>query len=597
MRFDALPGLAYRYDQATQSIYFDAPEALLVPHTYTMGKRDEPVTKATSAYGALLNYDAFGATAAWSQGHQIAFGGGSLTLDGRMFSPFGVMSSSGLFGTTTTSPEAALGLDTTWQYGDEDRLLTYRAGDFVSSSLDWTRPIRMGGFQVSHDFTMRPDLVTAPMASVSGTAAVPSSVDVYLNDFRIFTQDVDPGPYRIEDLPVVGGNGDATLVLHDINGNETKQSVPFFSSSRMLAAGTYDYSLEAGFARTYYGEQSFSYVPKPIASWSLRGGLSDDATIEAHTEDGAGLVNGGAGIVLNAFQRGVVEAAVAGSGFQGGKGLQVALGGATAIGALTIDVSSQRTFGSYADLAQVTTPVCGEGVASTLLQQVSGAGVFVSPLLLSTSLAPPRALDRITFGLPNFSDVASLNLTFVNQVETNGESSRIASLGVSHSFKNGASVFASAFVDFANRNDFGIFFGLSWAFDNQVTASSQGGWEAGAASGKYSGRQGGGPGRRVLRLAGERQRGRQPLHRSRRFLCHAIRQSERQREPVRLGREHERAGHGRIHRLHRGAGRRGQARPGRYRRVHPGRRRGARCHCSARQSGRRQDRLGGGSCW
>lgn len=482
VRFDALPGLAYRYDEPTQSIYFEAPDSLLAPHVYAIGKRDDPVGAATSAYGAVLNYDAYASTAASLQGHQVAFGGGSLTLDGRAFSPFGVLSSSGVFGTTIASPRSALRLDTGFTYFDEDRFLTYRAGDFVNSSLSWTRPIRMGGLQISHDYTMRPDLVTAPLANVSGSAAVPSSVDVYINDFKIFTQDVDPGPYRIESLPIVGGNGEATLVTHDVNGAQTTQSVPFFSSTLLLSSGTYDFSAESGYARTYYGEQSFSYAPQPIGSASLRAGLTDWATLEAHTEDGAGLVNGGAGLVLNAFQRGVVEAALAGSGYQSGRGLQLAVGGATAIGGATIDVSSQRTFGPYGDLAEVTTPASGQNVASSILQQVSGGGVFVSPLLLATCLAPPKALDRITFGVPKFLDFASLNLTFVNQVQTSGEVSRIASLGLSHSFPNGASVFATAYLDFTHRNDSGLFFGLSWTFDNQITATSQAAREAGATS-------------------------------------------------------------------------------------------------------------------
>jgi outer membrane usher protein len=479
VRFDTIPGLSYRYDEPSQSIYFEAPDSLLATHVYGPDKREPPSQKATSAYGAVLNYDAFASTAAWSRGHPIAFGGGSLTVDGRAFSPFGVLSSSAVFGTTITSPATALRLDTGYNYYDEDRLMTYRAGDFINSSLSWTRPIRMGGVQISHDYSMRPDLVTTPLPSVSGTAAVPSSVDVYLNNFKVFTQDVDPGPFRIESLPMVAGNGDATLVLHDINGAQTTQSVPFFSSARMLSPGLFDYSVEAGYARTNYGVDSFSYDPKLVGSASVKAGLNEWVTLEAHTEDGAGMINGGGGLVLNAFNRGVIEGAAAGSGFQGGRGLQVSVDAATAIGPATIDVSSQRTFGPYGDLAEITTPISGQNSASALLQQASTGGVFLSPLLLSTSLAPPKALDRITFGLPNVFDWASVNLSFVNEVQTNKQQSRIASVGLSRSFSNGAAVFATAYADLAHRRDAGVFVGFSWTFDNQITASSQGGMQNG----------------------------------------------------------------------------------------------------------------------
>ena len=62
--------------------------------------------------------------------------GGSLTLDGRLFAR-GVVSQTGVVGATVASASDALRLDTTLQYVDEDRLATYRAGDFVNSGLDW----------------------------------------------------------------------------------------------------------------------------------------------------------------------------------------------------------------------------------------------------------------------------------------------------------------------------------------------------------------------------------------------------------------------------------------------------------------------------
>ena len=473
VRFDALPGLAYRYDEGQQAMYFEAPDALLKPHVYSPERRNETDEKATSDLGGVLNYDALVGTANWGEGRRITIGAGSLSLDGRVFSPFGVFSQSGVLGTTAWSLENALRLETGWQYADEGRLMIYRVGDLVNGGLAWTRPIRMGGFQVSHDLSLRPDLVTSPVANVSGSAAVPSSVDVYVNNFKVFTQDVDQGPYRIENLPIVGGNGTATLVTHDVNGKETTETVPFFTSPRLLAAGVFDYSAEGGLARNFYGQKSFSYDPNPIGSATLRGGVFEGVTLEGHAEGGAGLVNAGAGAVAEAFHRGVLEAAVAGSSYQGGRGLQISLGGETAIAGATIEVSSQRTFGAYGDLAEVTTPPNPQNVLAGLVQQAPGGGVFYSPLALSTSIAPPRALDRVSIGLPNVIRSASLNVSFINQVQAQGATSRIASVGMSRSFRNGASVFATGYVDVANRRDTGVFAGLSWTFDNMITASSQ----------------------------------------------------------------------------------------------------------------------------
>ena len=60
----------------------------------------------------------------------------------------------------------------------------YRAGDFISGFLSWTRPVRLGGAQINSDFSMRPDLITFPVPAVAGSVAVPSTVDVLVNGSR-----------------------------------------------------------------------------------------------------------------------------------------------------------------------------------------------------------------------------------------------------------------------------------------------------------------------------------------------------------------------------------------------------------------------------
>ena len=103
-------------------------------------------------------------------------------------------------------------------------------------------------------------------------------------------------------------------------------------------------------------------------------------------------------------------------------------------------------------------------------------------MLISTSLAPPKALDRISFVLPKLISAASLSVTLINQLESDGARSRIASLGASHGFRNGASVFVTAYTDFINRRDSGIFAGFSWAFDKDTMAMSQAAAQGGAVS-------------------------------------------------------------------------------------------------------------------
>lgn len=73
--------------------------------------------------------------------------------------------------------------------------MTYEAGDLVSGALPWSNAVRLGGVQLSRDFAVRPDLVTYPLPQFAGEAAVPSSVDLFINGYKSSSADLQPGPY------------------------------------------------------------------------------------------------------------------------------------------------------------------------------------------------------------------------------------------------------------------------------------------------------------------------------------------------------------------------------------------------------------------
>ncbi len=73
--------------------------------------------------------------------------------------------------------------------------MTYRAGDFISGGLSWTRPVYLGGIQAQRNFALRSDLVTLPLPSFGGTAAVPSTLEVYTQNVRTYTGNIPAGPY------------------------------------------------------------------------------------------------------------------------------------------------------------------------------------------------------------------------------------------------------------------------------------------------------------------------------------------------------------------------------------------------------------------
>jgi outer membrane usher protein len=102
-----------------------------------------------------------------------------------VFTPFGTLSQTGILRNSFASRFDALRLDTTWTYSDQETLTTYRAGDTIGGGLAWTRPIRIGGLQAQRSFSLRPDLITLPLPAAAGSAAVPSTVDVFVNKSKV----------------------------------------------------------------------------------------------------------------------------------------------------------------------------------------------------------------------------------------------------------------------------------------------------------------------------------------------------------------------------------------------------------------------------
>ena len=178
--------------------------------------------RSRSDLGAVLNYVLFASSVKPPSGDAFGFSEVNATLDARVFGPIGSLSQSAILGATTSRRTEALRLDTTWSASDPQNLLTYRAGDVISGGFAWTRPIRLGGLQMQRDFALRPDLVTQPLPTASGSAAVPSTLDVYVNNLKTYSQDIAAGPYQVTNIPTLSAGGSAQIIVRDAAGHETQ---------------------------------------------------------------------------------------------------------------------------------------------------------------------------------------------------------------------------------------------------------------------------------------------------------------------------------------------------------------------------------------
>ena len=125
-------------------------------------------------------------------------------------------------------------LDTTFTRDDPAHLRTYRAGDVFGATGPWGTALRIGGLQVASNFSTQPALVTFPVPHLQGTAATPSTVDLYIDGVLRYRREVDSGRFRIDDVPTITGAGQLTMVTTDAFGREQMLIQDVYASTQLL---------------------------------------------------------------------------------------------------------------------------------------------------------------------------------------------------------------------------------------------------------------------------------------------------------------------------------------------------------------------------
>lgn len=246
----ALEGVRADYDRPRQRLYLTVAPDLLPRQR--MGAKPRKVTPASYDMGALLNYDAY-VSGGGDGGRMQA----SLFHEARVFSRAGALSTSGAL--RTGPGRSYVRHDTIFRRSDEATATTIEVGDFITRTLPWAPAVRLGGLQVSHDFSVRPDVVTYPLPEFRRSAALPSTVNLVVGGQRIAGGPVDPGPFAIETLPPINGYGEANLIVTDMHGRTVEQSLPFYVSSALLRPGLTDFAVAFGTFRENYGIRNFDY--------------------------------------------------------------------------------------------------------------------------------------------------------------------------------------------------------------------------------------------------------------------------------------------------------------------------------------------------
>ncbi|MCR3770278.1 PAS-domain containing protein, partial [Pseudomonas aeruginosa] len=302
------------------------------------------------------------------------------------------------FGDADNLDSRYLRYDTYWLYNDERNMHSYQLGDYVNGALNWTTPVRMGGFRFARNFGVRPDLVTYPLLRFDGQAAVPSTVDLFINGYKASSADLQPGPFAISNVPYINGAGEATVVTTDAQGRQVVTSLPFYVSNTLLARGLSDFDLSVGRLRDDYGLRNFSYADN-AASGIYRYGVSDRLTLSTHAEAASDLRLLGIGGDIAVATFGTLSLAASGSDGQGDSGQQYLLGYSYYSRRLGLSLQHIERSAGYGDLGTLD----GEYQLSRRTDQATASLTFDEQGTIGAGYFDIRARDGSRTRLANLS--------------------------------------------------------------------------------------------------------------------------------------------------------------------------------------------------
>jgi outer membrane usher protein len=284
VRIDNVPGLRARLDRTETRLNIEADPNLF--GTQVIGGRRRSNGPDSGAFAFFSDYDLFAERSDsgirdFSGRIQI---GSSLDRTSLTSSWLGTYQSySGIRTPDSLTPPRWCRLDTAMLVDWPELTARLTIGD--SGTLPGTlgHAVRFGGIHWATDYATQPGLTPYALPAFSGSAAVPSSVDLYLNQSLLQRTPMQPGPFELHNIPVPVGAGDVEIHVHDVLGRDQVLSLPYLVSPELLSPGVTVSDLSVGAVRTNYGRASFDYGAAFVSA-TIRHGLGNGLTYDTSAE-------------------------------------------------------------------------------------------------------------------------------------------------------------------------------------------------------------------------------------------------------------------------------------------------------------------------
>ena len=313
-KLSALSALQVRLSETDQAVELHAPAAMFDTQRASLGL-DEDLPMTRPGTGAFMTYDVMLEHLRGNNDASGAFEMGFFTRRG--------VAATGFIARAGSNGTGLVRLDTNWAIDRPSNATSIRIGDSISIGGPGAPPVRFAGFHYFRNYAVRPGFLTMPLPAATGSAAVPSVVDIYVNNILQASRDIAPGPFELGNIPVQSGGGQVRVVVRDLLGRETVSEQSYYASSQLLRRGLHDFSYEAGFIRRDFGRRSNAYG-EFMVSTSHRYGVSDTLTVEAMAQASKRQQTIGAAITASPFDLAQVGVSASASRGDRGTGFRVA---------------------------------------------------------------------------------------------------------------------------------------------------------------------------------------------------------------------------------------------------------------------------------
>ena len=277
-------GFIFVYDSEKFSLDIKAPYDAFALNIYEKKSSTKSIPEP-SPLGTYLNYSVFGTqdSSSSSNGEKKTINSTSGLFEHIIFNKYGSLFNSIVAKNQSDGPSSFIRADSYFQKDFPNTLNSLVVGDTNSSDGGWSRSVHYLGVRWAKDFTLQPGYIYTPNNSISGSAALPSVVDVYINNQKTFSEKITPGPFNFSHLPIPDGAGNVSLIVKDLLGNEQIINQSFFQSSSFLAKDESNYSFESGLFRRNFGSRNVDYY-SPFLSSSYNYGLTNTFTTQGRFE-------------------------------------------------------------------------------------------------------------------------------------------------------------------------------------------------------------------------------------------------------------------------------------------------------------------------